>query len=379
MKIVIVLVAYNRPFETKRLFDSISKAEFYNDTVDLIIDIDKGEKQEEIALALEKKEWTHGDFLIIKRDKKMGLKNHIFDCCDYVNKYDALIMLEDDLLVSQSFYIYAKAACNFYKNDKRIAQLSLYSYSINEFAYKPFYPAFSNADVYAMQVPQSWGQCWTRQMWLDFKNFIINSGDNFSYSAKMPKCINNWGDNSWKKVFANYLVLTNKFVVYPYHSLSTNCSGIGEHNMVQLLGYCVPLEGLRDHFSFAVFDSCTKYDAFFERIFEIDSVKFDSCIDLYGLKENFDGYKTLVSTKRRKYRVIKELSLIKKPIEENLIDAHNGCGIFIYDLSKKAKKPINNRRVLLEYFGNHSWKEALLAGYYGILNAFKMRFKGRKH
>ena len=125
MKIGIVVVAYNRPEETRRLVDSICKAEYGQDAVDLIVDVDKGKTQLEIRDRLQEIKWEHGDFTVILRPERMGLRPHVFACAEYTEKYDAVIVLEDDLVVAPSFYLFARQACARYDADERISQISL--------------------------------------------------------------------------------------------------------------------------------------------------------------------------------------------------------------------------------------------------------------
>ena len=53
-RICVIAVGYNRPDAMLRLLNSLGEADYLGDNVDLLISIDKGQKQEEIvALAQE--------------------------------------------------------------------------------------------------------------------------------------------------------------------------------------------------------------------------------------------------------------------------------------------------------------------------------------
>ena len=58
--ICVIAVGYNRPDAMARLLNSISQADFENDTVDLLISIDKGARQDEVRAVAEAFEWKNG-------------------------------------------------------------------------------------------------------------------------------------------------------------------------------------------------------------------------------------------------------------------------------------------------------------------------------
>lgn len=78
-------------------------------------------------------------------------------CGEFTKEYDGLIVLEDDVFVAPSFYLYARACVEVYSDD-RIAGVSLYSFGVNYHNMLPFVPLRSESDVYLMQNAQSWGR-----------------------------------------------------------------------------------------------------------------------------------------------------------------------------------------------------------------------------
>ena len=376
MNFAIIIVAYNRPFETQRLINSIFNADFMGDIVDLIIDIDKGEKQGEISDIANSFFWPYGNLIVKAREQKMGLKSHVFDCFAYVDSYDAIIVLEDDLVVSPSFYLFAKQACDYYRNDERISEISLYSYFVNEFESRPFVPAKVEYDAYLMQVVQSWGECLTRSMWQRFKQSKSFSMENID-NVKLHRLVNSWKSNSWKKVFFNYLIETNSFVVYPYFSFTTNYTVSGEHSQREVPDYHVQMEeGKKHDYLFGKYESCIKYDSFFERIFQNNSNLDDACVDLYGSKTFYENKKLLLSTRLLPFSVVKQYGMTRKPQENNVIFEEKGRSIFLYDLTKKGKKPRSNDSSLLRNdFGFLSWRRAIKFGFSELLASIKRKLK----
>ncbi len=149
-------------------------------------------------------------------------------CGDYALKYGAAIVLEDDLLVDRYFYHYASAAANHYSEDKSVAGVALYGNEYNEYAGLPFRPMANGYSTYPMQVPCSWGQCWTASQWRLFRAWYAStSSDVCEMQPGLPQVVRDWPETSWKKYFAAYLVETNRWFVYPYQSFTTNCSDAG--------------------------------------------------------------------------------------------------------------------------------------------------------
>src|ERR1043165_9108438 len=144
----------------------------------LVISIDHGEeaayqKVVDIAKAFE---WTCGPKEVIEQNEHLGLVKHVFFCCGLTQKYDAVIYLEDDLIVSPAFYTYCAQAFNFYKEDHRIAAISLYALWFHGYTQQPFTPLEDGTDVFFLQMPYTQGQAFTRAQWSNFSDWLA-SGD----------------------------------------------------------------------------------------------------------------------------------------------------------------------------------------------------------
>ena len=64
-------------------------------------------------------------------------------------------------------------------------------------------------------------------MWKPFRKWLEKWDCNFD-KVDTYSIIKGW-DKAWSKYFEAYLILTNKFFIYPYTSLSTNFSDVGVH------------------------------------------------------------------------------------------------------------------------------------------------------
>lgn len=82
----------------------------------------------------------HGRKKIYTYPERLGLRKHILKCGDFLDFYDALVVLEDDLVVAPSFYMYVLMTVNKYIENNNIAGISLYTHLWNHNAGLPFTP-----------------------------------------------------------------------------------------------------------------------------------------------------------------------------------------------------------------------------------------------
>lgn len=290
---VILIVAYDRPDALKRILNSVAKADYSGYSgIQLVISIDGGgELNREVKEAAGSFQWAHGEKEIITHLQHLGLRNHIISCGDLTERYENLIVLEDDGYVSRNFYDFAVKSLSHYYAEPNIAGISLYSYNYYESFTTVFIPVNDGYDVYFMQVPASLGQLWTKEQWIRFRAWY-NTKPVIQKTDKIPEKVKTWPENSWKKYFYKYMVENNLFFVYPYLSFTTNFGDAGTHFPEQTQNYQVALEnyGRKKHYNFPSFEhSCNKYDAYYEILpgclmekgADIDP---DTCVDILGSK-----------------------------------------------------------------------------------------------
>ena len=350
VNLAIVTIAYNRPDSLLRLLDSLKKVDYEGYSVPRYISIDYS-GDDSVYKVADDFCWPFGEKRVIKHTTNLGLKKHVLTCGDLVKDYDALIVLEDDLIVSPAMYSYAWRAVEKYKDDSNIAAISLYSKEWNETAWKPFVPAKTNYDTYFVQTAESWGQVWMRDEWMNFREWYDINNEPFSYSIGVPKDVCEWDSRSWKKYHIKYCVDKNKYTVYPYNSLTTCVGEEGEHVKVYNGDFQVSLlETAHRQYSFSDFDSfeAAKYDAYLERILP---GYCDVCLDLYGQKKEFSSYKYLISPKSMNYKIVETYGLSARPHEKNIIMNVNGEYFYKYDLSVKQQNPVKNHsEMALRYY-----------------------------
>ncbi len=348
----IILVGYNRPASLKRLLHSIEKASYsgYTD-IPLIISIDGGGDQEVVKLA-ESFAWKNGTKEIINHPENFGLRKHILFCGDLSLKYESVIVLEDDCLVSKNFYHYTSKALAFYDDDENISGVGLYAYQYNENASLPFSPLIDGNEVYFLQHPCSWGQAWTAKQWQAFKSFY-DANPKITSEDRIPESVKNWPESSWKKYFAKYMAEQYKYFIYPNISYATTFADLGVHWKDSMSFFQVTLEMQESpDFEFvSLDDSYNKYDAYFE-IFPSSLIQFgvdinpDTCIDVYGTKQlNMVSNKFLLSSKLCN-NPIKSFGADMVPLIQNILYNNQG-DILSYSTPEKfiasAFSPLHNR------------------------------------
>ena len=338
MNIGICIIAYNRVNSLKRVLQSIENAYYEDDSITLVISIDKSNTcvVEEYAKAYE---WKFGEKRIIVHPKNLGLRKHVLTCGNLLDEFDALIVLEDDICVAQNFYLYAKECVNKFKDEENIAGISLYNFPINYHNQLPFKPLNCDSDIYLMQNAQSWGQVWMKKQWKKFIEWYRKNNEEFTDLPHLPHSICSWPQSSWLKYHTRYCIENNKYFVYPYISLSTCFSDTGTHTAKHSTQIQSPiLYGIKKNYQF---HPLIRYDAFFENeiIYQcLSKSKEDLCIDFYGEKENKLNQRFYLTRKILPYKIIKSYALALKPYEMNIINQMDGQELFLYDTTVPEKK-----------------------------------------
>lgn len=375
-KHAIVVVAYNRIASLERILNRLLMCT-YDNPIDLIISIDHSDVQEQLVNLSKDINWIFGHKKIIERSTRLGLREHILQCGDLVKDYDAIVMFEDDIMPSKHFYKYVKDSLKFYKGDAKVGGISLYSPSYNEMAEKPFIPIKNEYDTYLLQSASSWGQCWSKEMWLEFREWYSENDNELINNHDLPQKVYSWPETSWKKYFMKFLVVKNKYFVYPYTSLSTNLSDMGQHVKQEISITQVPLLSGDMDYNFSPYESAIKYDAFFENQY-IEGIMGDDqlvCVDLYGTKTSYHESRYLLTMKNLNYEVVREYGLSYRPHEINVLYEYPGDTIFMYDLNaekingKKKKARINT------YYSSLDWKDSFTVFLEGFKDTLVRKLK----
>lgn len=369
-KYAIVVVGYNRKKGLERVLQSVGAADYGEDQVDLIISLDHCENTE-IESVARTFVWKYGSKTVKTHSERLGLKRHVLECGSYLKQYAAVAVLEDDVIVAGGFYHYMRQAVAYYESNDQIAGISLYNHPRNTLCGLAFTPEYRGMDTYFFQLAQSWGQIWMRRQWAEFEIWMEENGDKEITNTSVPKFVREWPDSSWLKYHIQYCIEKNKFFVYPYHPFSTCYSEVGEHTGEKSTLLQVPMNmGMdRQKIRFATYGKdAVRYDAFFERMgleSRIGIPDNELCVDLYGMKEDHEGRRYLLSTRQYQYKIIRSYGMSLRPHEVNVVYQEEGECIFLYDTTH----PVNRKRT--------DSKEIKRIGYYcvnAIGNAKELKY-----
>lgn len=327
----IVIPVYNRAYSLQRLLQSVSKAVYNEQGITLVISVDKNDN-EGVYRAAENFEWLYGEKIIVKHEAHLGLKQHILRCGDLTETYGSVIILEDDLFVSPWFYQYTIQALSFYgqtDNQKSVAGISLFNYEVAENGFGAFEPMPDGSDVYFMQMPSSWGQCWTAQQWNAFKEWFSNHSKILS-TENLPEYILGWSETSWKKHFVRYLIATNQYFVFPRFSLSTNFGEPGTNTDRRGLFQSALFAGEKTFLFKPIEQSLSVYDAWFEMktdCFQKLLPDFSTNVvelDLYGTKRLKDVGSPFVLSSKPCKKPVKSFGNELRPMLLNVTESNSG-------------------------------------------------------
>lgn len=238
----IVLFTFNRPEHLCKTIDALKKNNISKESC-LYIFSDNYKKEEDKIKVEQVRNYTKNiswfkNITIFESDKNKGLACSIIDGITQILKtHDRVIVLEDDLIVSEFFLTFMNKALNFFLNRNDIFSISGYCPPIE-------IPEYYNDDIFLFQRNNSWGWATWKDRWesvdwnvSDFKDFIKNRKlrDKFNLQGndvtamllkQMTKKINSWS------IRFNYSCFKqNKLNVYPKHSLIENIGsdGSGSH------------------------------------------------------------------------------------------------------------------------------------------------------
>lgn len=368
-KIALIAVAYNRIDSLSRLLKSLEVASYGEEKPTLIISIDKS-KTDAVERFADQYIWPHGEKIVCKHEKNMGLKNHMMSLGVWFERFEALVVLEDDIVVSPCFYSYVRQASDKYMGNSDVCGISLYSFTRNYQTRTPFIPMSSEYDGYFMNCAMSWGEVWLKPQWQEFYEWYLIHQD-FMYSPELPELICKW-DKSWLKYHTRYCIEQNKYFLFPYISLSSNNGDVGVHvGGGNSWGFQVPLQqGAKRQFFLP--DNITDavcYDGFFENkaLYKALNLKeSECCIDLYGTQCNRSKKKYWLTLSQAKFPVVKSFALNARPIEVSVLNGEQGEDIFLYDTNCQEHKSLANKLLILFLYNieeisvfvhQYGWKE----------------------
>ena len=325
--LTIIVSAYNRADTLSVLFKSFEKLQCKQE-VNLVISIDNKGTEELNALALNY-QWHLGKKEVVIHKEQLGLINHFIWVGDQTEKYEHVLFLEDDMYVSPQMLNYALQVIPIFENDNRIAGCSLYNppFTLSGMVFDKIVDSYDN---FFFQHPY-WGNIWYKEKWAEFKKYLKTYKLN---DTILPITVQTWRKSSFKKIFIQYLIETNRTIVYPRISMITNMGAPGLHCISDIDFVQVPIETVCSdkQYVFSSYDnSLAKYDSF-EEIYKDTLIRYNSKLGDYNFvidtKLNRNNYPTdYVLTTRDVKNMIMTYSSGMKPVENNVLFQNEGRGL----------------------------------------------------
>jgi hypothetical protein len=243
----IVLFVYNRPEHTLKCLESLAENVLAKQSTLYIFcdgpkenaSISDLKKISEVEEVVKKKKWC-GEVFIHSQLTNIGLRNSVISgVTKIINDFDKVIVIEDDLLLSNYFLDYMNEGLNKYKNNSTVCQIAGFSFPLDISELKE--------DAYFLPLTTTWGWATWKHIWnevdfdgTDYQNILpdkksikaFNLDNAYNYYSMLQKqmlsdkTISSWGIMFWLHAFKrNYIVLFPKF------SLITNIGfdGSGMH------------------------------------------------------------------------------------------------------------------------------------------------------
>lgn len=228
----IILFTYKRLDTLKQTLTALQE-NYLAEKVELFIysDAAKGEQDEEAVNAV--REYIHSikgfkTVVVIESPFNKGLATSIIEGVNMVlETYEAVIVLEDDLVSSPNFLNYMNQALHFYKDKDKVFSIAGYSIPIHNYE--------SQSDVYFTSRSSSWGWATWKDRWevidwevKDYSLFKNNSvvRQNFNkMGSDMVQMLDrqmNGKINSWAIRWCYHQFKYNLYSVHPFVSTIEN-------------------------------------------------------------------------------------------------------------------------------------------------------------
>ena len=235
----LVVFAYNRADVLFDALESLKKNKLAEQTNLFIFldgpksesDVDKVQKVLEVANDCD----GFKTIQIIRSEKNKGLaKSVISGVSKIFEKYDSVIVVEDDLYVAPCFLEYMNLMLNTYKKDNRIFQVSGFGTKIDS-------SINYDEDIYMNHRAQCWSWGTWKDRWISI-DWEVKDYNNLLKDKKKQRAFNKGGsdlfgmlkdymehrNNSWFIRFAYSMFQQKKFTICPIKSLVRN-DGFGNN------------------------------------------------------------------------------------------------------------------------------------------------------
>lgn len=214
----IVLFTYNRLEHTKKTVDALLKNELANQS-ELFIYSDGGKDEESWEKVDNVREYLKTikgfkNITLTFQGKNIGLANSIISgVTDIVNKYEKIIVLEDDIVTSPYFLRFMNEALSFYENEKKVWQVSGWFFPINNDGI---------GDIVFHHVMNCWGWGTWRNRWQFFQKDTKNIINKYSKEEIMRFNLDDADHSLWWQIILNDKGIFNTWAIFWHEIIFRN-------------------------------------------------------------------------------------------------------------------------------------------------------------
>ena len=212
----ILLFTYNRPQHTKKVIKSLENSPLATKSNLYIfcdgiknkkdnIEVTKNKQIKKIINSIKKEKFNK--ITIFKEKKNKGLAKSIIDgVTGIINKYQKVIVLEDDIVINKYFLNYMNDALVFYKKEKTIFSLS---------GYCPYFkiPKNYKEDLFLFYRFSSWGWATWKDRWDKIK-FDSKQFEKIKKNKTLKKKFNLGGDDLYDMFYNQIKGRINSWAIY---------------------------------------------------------------------------------------------------------------------------------------------------------------------
>ena len=236
----IVLITYNRYEHTVKCINSLKKNKLSKKS-DLIIYSDglKNHSEKDKLLKIRKYLRNIKGFKskkIIERKKNFGTKKNIVNAINETfKKFNKIIVIEDDLILSKSFLYFMNFCLNNYKDKKKIWHINGWSY--------PFMKKSTN-DINFLRSMNCWGWATWKNRWsklsLNENKFISHFSNKEIHKFNIYSSFDHYNQlirnkkktlSSWAVYWHASIFFNNGLCIYPKYPLVKNIGFDGSGRM----------------------------------------------------------------------------------------------------------------------------------------------------
>ncbi len=239
MLIATIIFTYNRSWHTRKVLEALRSNDLLPEKLFIFQDGLKCEEHrkewEKVKAVIRSVDWC--EYEVIERDSNFGLAKSIVSGINFVmEKYDAVVVLEDDCVVHPKFMRFVSDALEKYQYNRMVYQVSGYAW--------PVEVKKNGSDAHFIGRASSWGWATWKDRWMEYKqDYTILS--RIKQDKNLSEQFHIWGEdlegylygnitgqmNSWAVFWSLLILEKGGYCLTPYESLVDNIGfdGSGVH------------------------------------------------------------------------------------------------------------------------------------------------------